>query len=62
MCESPESPTGLVVSTPLNNISQLFTQGRRRSHSQHAVTQTTGMEETRLTSEPSREEKNRVIS
>ena len=47
----------LVVSTPLKNISQLFTQGGRRSHSQHAVTQTTGIEETRLASESSRKEK-----
>ena len=47
----------LVVSTPLKNISQLFTQGGRRSHSQHAVMQTTGIEETRLASESSRKEK-----
>ena len=39
------------------NISQLFTQGGRRSHSQHAVMQTTGIEETRLASESSRKEK-----
>ena len=49
--------TWLVVSTILKNISQMFTQGGRRSHSQHAVTQTTGIEETRLASEPSRKEK-----
>ena len=46
----------------LKNIINMFTQGGRRSHSQHAVTQTTGIEETRLALESSREEKNRVIS
>ena len=46
----------------MKNASYMFTQGGRRSHSQHAVTQTMGIEETRLASESSREEKNRVIS
>ena len=31
------------VSTQLDHISQLFTQGGKHSHSQHAVTQTTGI-------------------
>ena len=54
-------------STPVRHIiyGQLFTQGGRHSHSQHAVTHTTGIEETKLaleSLESSKEEKNRVIS
>ena len=44
-------------------ISQLlFTQGGRHSHSQHAVTQTTGIEEIKLKLESKNEKKNRARS